>query len=411
MNNSFRQKEGIFRRSRFLQTSIAATLAFLTKPFSTMGAMHEKDILKTKLCSLLGIDFPVIQAGMGGIAGPELVAKISQSGGLGILTGTLLPPDELRKKIKKVKELTGKPFGVNLLLHEDLMHPKNMAGLPGEDVKKTQTILNRFRQQLGLPERNQAPQSIPETLRKSFDVILEEKVPVFSIGLGNPPKDWVEECHRAGIKVIAMISTVEDAKAVSANNADVIIAQGSEAGGHRSTWKKTDSGQKAAIGSMALVPQVVDAVTQPVVAAGGIVDGRGLVAALSLGATGVLIGTRFICTQESMAPDFYKTAILKNSNDNTIITNVFSGGYARVIRNTFTEEYTKSNMPVYPPFIQYNEAQDIYNAALEQKNTDYYTLWAGQGIGSFHDIPGADTVLKNIIREAKEVLNQFKGSK
>jgi nitronate monooxygenase len=185
----------------------------------------------------------------------------------------------------------------------------------------------------------------------------------------------------------------------------VIIAQGSEAGGHRSTWIKKESREHASIGTLALVPQVVDVVKQPVVAAGGINDGRGLVASLALGASGVLIGTRFIVTRESAASEMHKLAIINASSDNTTVTDKCSGAYARVIRNKFTNDYEKNNGPALPPWVQLQAARDIFRASVEKNQPEFFSLWAGQGVGQIKTIPGADEIIKSIVEESISVLS------
>ena len=335
---------------------------------------------------------------MGNVAGPELVAAVSNAGGLGILTATMVSPDVLKESIKKIRELTDKPFGVNLLLQQDLYPPADFD-ISDEIVQTVQGILNGFRRKLGISESNTTPPKLPPLIQLAFEIIIQEKVPVFSIGLGNPSKDMVAQCHEKDIKVMAMVSTLEDALAVNENGVDIIVAQGSEAGGHRSTWEKKSSHEYASIGTLPLTSAVVQAVKSPVVAAGGIVNGKGLKAALALGAQGVLIGTRFIVTKESMAPDSYKQRILESSSDNTTVTDVFTGMYARVLRNTFTETYAQSNTPVLPPGRQYAATNDIVKAAGKQENPEFYSLYAGQGIDEIKEIKSAEDVIKDIVKE------------
>ncbi|MFL5788478.1 MAG: NAD(P)H-dependent flavin oxidoreductase [Flavisolibacter sp.] len=371
--------------------------------------MHntKPEILHTDLCDLLGIKYPIIQSGMGSVATPELAAKVSEAGGLGIIGAALISTDELRNRIKRIRELTKKPFGVNLLLHEGIVHPIDIHKIPEAQTKEVQKVLNKFRDELNIPEKHGEPEELPETVNAAFEVLLEEKVPVWSIGLGKPTTEQVKRCHDKGIKIIAMIATVENAIEVAMTGVDVIIAQGSEAGGHRSTWLKRSSNEDACIGSMALIPQVVDAVKQPVVAAGGITDGRGLTAALALGASGVLIGTRFVATKESGAPDFHKQAILKTSSDNTRVTDKFSGSYARAIRNSFIDRYEKETTAVLPPWVHYLTAEDIYLAARKNNKPEYYTLWAGQGAAHIKNIPGADEVVLSMVNEAIENIQKL----
>jgi len=197
-----------------------------------------------------------------------------------------------------------------------------------------------------------------------------------------------------------MVSTLDDALTVSNNGVDVIVAQGSEAGGHRSTWEKKKSKEYAAIGTLPLTSSIVGSVNMPVIAAGGIVNGKGVKAALALGAQGVLIGTRFIATKESMAPESYKKKIIESNSDSTTITDVFTGMYARVIRNKFTSIYNESQAPVLPPGRQYAAAVDIVKTSGKQENPEFYSLYAGQGIDEIKEIKPAMEVMNDIINEA-----------
>ena len=361
-------------------------------------------MFRTALCDLLGIDYPVLQAPMGGVVTPALAAAVSRAGGLGILAGVNLPPEELRRQIRQVRELTDRPFGANLLLPTELREPVDASRIPDETVRAVQGTLNRFRERLGIPPTFERPPSVPDLVDAAFDVIVEERVPLFSIGLGKPTKEMVTRCHEQGTKVIAMLATVRDALEVAKTGVDAIVAQGAEAGGHRSTWTKRPSPEFAAIGTMALVPQVVEAVQVRVIAAGGIMDGRGLLAALMLGATGVLMGTRFIATVESAAPGCHKQALIDGDSDATTISDAFTGRYARFLRNAFIEEYRASGSPVFPAVVQQLAARDITTAAAERGDGQYYPLYAGQGVGMIHDLPGAADVVHAVIREVHSAM-------
>jgi nitronate monooxygenase len=402
-------KESKLRRREFLElgatTTAMAVLGDIGTADKARGRVEQSanPVFRTSLCDLLGIEYPIIQAGMSGVAGPELVAAVSEAGGLGVMTGALTPPAELREKIQRIRKLTDRPFGVNLLLHTDLRPPKDAARIPDDLAHKVQTQLNRFRERLGIAKSASRPGSIPDLVNAAFEVILEERVPVWSIGLGAPTPEMVRRCRERGIIIIAMVATVDDAKVVAASGVDAIVAQGGEAGGHRSTWVKRESREQANIGGMALIPQIVDAVRMPVIAAGGITDGRGIVAALALGASGALIGTRFIATRESGAPDFYKQALLNASSDATTVTDKFTGMYARTLRNTFTEEYEASGAPPLPPFFQFLAMGDIVKATTEKGSGAYYPLYAGQGVGSLRDLPRAADVVQTLAREARAV--------
>jgi nitronate monooxygenase len=362
------------------------------------------DRLRTSLCDLLNIEYPILQSGMGSVAGPELVAEVSRAGGLGILAGLRLSANQLRRGIQRVRELTDRPFGVNLWLHSQIRPPVDPAALPEESVRRVQETLNTFRAQLGIPATMGRPGPVPDVIDEAFEVILEERVPVWSIGLGNPGREMVARCRERGVKVIAMVATVDDARAVAASGVDAVVAQGSEAGGHRSTWVKPASRDTAQVGAMALIPQIVDAVDVPVIAAGGIADGRGIVAALALGAVGALLGTRFVATHDSAAGEFWKKALLEQGSDATTVTDAFTGLYARTLRSVFTEGYAASDAPVLPALLQSSAAQDIYAAATQQQNREYFPMHAGQSVGMVHDLPGAAEVVETLVREARAAL-------
>lgn len=364
----------------------------------------ENQRLRTPLCDLLSIDVPLLQAPMSGVVTPPLVAAVSNAGGLGILPGIMVPPEELRGQIHAIRGLTKRPFAVNLLLHTALQPPVDPATVSDAVVQRAQKTLNRFRERLGLAASDARPPRPPDFIDAAIEVIIAERVPVWSIGLGKPSHDQVDRCHRQGMKVIAMAATVEDARELAAAGVDAVIAQGSEAGGHRSTWTKRPSAQDAAVGTVALVPQVVAVVNVPVIAAGGIVDGRGLVAALALGASGVLLGTRFIATRESVAPDFYKSRLLEAGSDETVVTDAFTGLYARVLRNEFTESYAADAAPVFPPVAQQLAARDIIAASAAKGNGEFYPLYAGQGCGAVRDLPSAADLVNRTMAEARRTL-------
>jgi nitronate monooxygenase len=270
-----------------------------------------------------------------------------------------------------------------------VFHPDHPESVPG---------------QLRAPAKGRVPDRLPDLIPESFQVILKERVPVFSVGLGNPGTEMVEACHRYAIKVIAMVTTAEDARSAEASGLDAVVAQGAEAGGHRSHFTKPAAGETGTIGTIALVPEVVDAVRIPVIAAGGMADGRGLVGALALGASGILMGTRFVMTRESMAAETHKKALLERSANDTTLTDVLSGRFARALRNALTDTYAGTGAPVLPFPWHYVNASDIYREATVQGNADYLPLWGGQSVGVIHDLPGAAEVIETTIRGARMVL-------
>jgi nitronate monooxygenase len=363
--------------------------------------------LRTPLCDLLGVEYPIVQSGMGGVAGPDLVAEVSKAGGLGIVAGLNLTADQVREAIRRVRAATDRPFGVNLFMPDQLLPPVDPATIPLDTVRAVQATLNGFRTRLGLPTSTAPPPAVPDLIPAALEVILEERPPVFSIGLGNPAPELVRRCHERGIKVMAMVTTVADARTVERAGVDVIVAQGAEAGGHRSAWVKPASPQAISIGTLTLVPQVVDAVRVPVLAAGGIADGRGLVAALALGAAGALLGTRFVATREAATPEFQKKVLLEAEAEATTMTDSITGLWARYVRNTYTSEYDASGAPVLPALIQSRSAQDIFGHAGTQAMAEWFPMPTGQSVGLVHDLPGAGEVVERIMREAHAVLNRL----
>lgn len=400
----------VVHRRHFLKVGATGTAA-VTIGCASGGARladtAARPRLHTPLCDLLGIDLPIIQSGMAPIGGPELAAAVSNAGGLGILGCAHVEPEEVRRRIHDVRARTDRPFGVNLLLHTQVWPPIDSESIPEHVVRAAQTALNRFRDRLGIPRTFARPATRPNHVPGALEVILEEGVPVLSIGLGNPPRDVVDRFHRAGATVIAMVASVADAREVEASGVDVIIAQGHEAGGHRSTWVKPPSPQHADLGTMTLVPQVIEAVSTPVVAAGGISSGSGIAAALALGAQGVLVGTRFIPTREARASDFHKRALIERDGDSTVVTDAFTGLYARVIRNRFTEEYAAQDAPTLTGYLQVSAARDIYVAATERNDGEHLPLWAGQGIGLIHDMASAGEVVATLARETEAALRRL----
>jgi nitronate monooxygenase len=368
--------------------------------------MSRRIVFRTSLCDLLGIEYPILQSGMGLIAGPELVAEVSGAGGLGIVAGFMLSSDQLRAAIRAVRAKTNRPFGVNLWLSSDLRPPAPAAAISDESAQRVQAALNPMRTTLGLPQVSARPSQPPDLIPGVLEAVLDERVPVFSIAVGDPGADLVADCHRRGIKVIAQATTATDAQAVEAAGVDAVVAQGAEAGGHRAHFVKPASPETGAIGTLALIPQVVDAVRIPVIAAGGIADGRGVVAALALGARGVLMGTRFVATRESMAFAAFKKALLEESGDATIVTDVFTGRYARVLRNTFAENYARAGAPILPFPWHYLAAADIYREAAAKDRADHFPLVAGQSVGLINNLPTAAEVMETILRETQTVLQK-----
>jgi NAD(P)H-dependent flavin oxidoreductase YrpB (nitropropane dioxygenase family) len=311
-------------------------------------------MIRTPLTERLGITYPIIQAGMGGVARAELVAAVSNAGGLGVIGAGFMSPAQLREEIRKVKDLTDKPFGVDLLLARDW---------PGQE--------------------------------EMIEVIIEERVPVFASGLGNPAP-YVEALHQAGITVMAVVGTVRHARRVVEGGTDIVVAQGTEGGGHTGR-----------IATLALVPQVVDAVAPtPVVAAGGIADGRVLVAALCLGAVGVWVGTAFLVSEEAHLDPDLKRRILEASEEDTRVTRIYTGKTARVINNPLLEEWERRGLPTHPIPYQGGFMAQFLAAARDAGRKELLMNAAGQVCGMLRQVRPAREIVEEMVAQAVEALSE-----
>jgi nitronate monooxygenase len=355
--------------------------------------------LRTVLCDLLGIRYPIVQAPMaGGWTTPELVSEVSNAGGLGMLAGARVSPERLQEDIWAVKARTNRPFGVNFLLAPP--EPGNT------DTVLVQRFLDRFRDKLGLPPGETNLTLPPSPLPEQLEIVFEERVPVLGVALGDPG-GLTERAHAEDMLVVSMVTTVDEAVRVVEGGVDVVIAQGAEAGGHRSTFDLDPGGEVPLVGTMALVPQVVDAVNVPVVAAGGIMDGRGLLAALALGASGAQLGTRFLLARESGAHPAYRERLLAATEESTVVTRAFTGRPARGLRNRFMNEYLSAGPEPLAWPLQSVAAGDIYSASQDANNGDYSPLFAGQGLRMLKDDQGAAEIVAEVIGGAKEILSRL----
>jgi len=333
--------------------------------------------LHTRLCKVLGIEAPIFAAPMGFLTGPNLAAAVSNAGGLGIMSFSANPPPVLRDEIGHLRSLTKKPFGVGVLL---------------------------------------SGPHLPFSVDAIVDVCLEERVPVLSTFWGDPTP-YVERAHAAGVKVIDQVGSVADAQRAARAGVDAIIAQGVEAGGHVA----------GEVTTMALVPRVVDAIAPiPVVAAGGIADARGLVAALALGAQAVMIGTRLIATPEAYAHPVYKQKILDANEDQTVRTTLFGFGWPhaphRTLRTPFVERWLpderrgSEQRPDEPrigetkiggqpvPLLRFMGFPPTPDASGDLDSMDYL---AGQGVGLVKEVKPAAEVVRELLDGARQILSML----
>jgi nitronate monooxygenase len=348
------------------------------------------------LTKLLKIEYPIIQAPMaGGITTSKLVAAVSNSGGLGMIGAGYMTPMQIREQIREVKQLTSNPFGINLFVPNEFHVTEN-------EITSAQKKLNQIRKHLNLePKENMDIPTVTDVFNnftEQIQVVIEEKIPICSFTFGIPSKQVIAELKQYNIILMGTATTVREAVENEKAGIDLVIAQGSEAGGHRGSFSNGD--QESLIGLMSLIPQIVDTVSIPVIAAGGIMDGRGLQASICLGAKGVQMGTAFLTCVESGAHPVYKESILNANESDTVLTRSFSGKWARGIKNEFISEMNdfEPSLPEYP--IQNTLTQDIRKTSSSQNNPAFMSLWSGQSprLAKYQTV---ESLIKAVISEVK----------
>ncbi|RLB40092.1 MAG: nitronate monooxygenase [Deltaproteobacteria bacterium] len=370
--------------------------------------------LRTRLCDILGIEYPILSAGMGPTligektgAPVELVAAISEASGLGVLGGSGFTVDELRDAIREIKKLTDRPFGVDLLLPARIA-PRTDLGAEGpQELPLSQVLemlpdahkewLKKVKAELNLPEVDVIVRLNTTTMRpkESIQVCIEERVPLFCAGLGNPGF-MVEEAHAVGMKVLGITGNTKNGRRIAQSGVDLLVAQGHEGGGHTGR-----------IGTMALLPQVLDvAGNVPVLAAGGIGDGRGLAAALAMGCVGVWVGTRFLATEEGGALDVNKQRILDSTDEGTRVSTCYTGKTLRASLNKFHRLWDQSGLDPLPFPNQVIISSALLWSFLEAEQIDYVGGLAGQVSGLIHEIKPAKQVLEEMVEEAVDILTR-----
>jgi nitronate monooxygenase len=330
---------------------------------------------------------------MGGAANVELVAAVSNARAFGILPCAYLTPEQIKTQIEELRRATERPFGVNLFVE----HPPYEA-----DVSKTMHAhkrLKSFREELGIPHPVR-PAIPPNHYFAQVDAVLEAKPAVFTFTFGIPDSQTLERLRRAGIFIIGTATTVAEAEALMRAGVDGIFAQGSEAGAHRGTFLA--SAEESLVGTLALVPQIVDATKLPVLAAGGIGDGRGVAAVLALGAVAAAVGTAFLLATECSISRAYRETLRSERARHTILTRAFSGKTARGIANRMTAEiHDPEDIAPYP--FQNAMTRDIRTAAGQQGRPEFLSLWAGQAAALAKELPAAQIVAE-LMREAQQAL-------
>lgn len=371
-------------------------------------------VLHTSLCDMLDIEYPILSAGMGPntlseqVGAPvDLVVAVSEAGGMGVLGASGYSIDELREAINEIRSRTDKPFGVDILLPKNIA---DMAGMGLDGVSEVplsqllatlpqpyQDFVAKLRSDLDLPDVEVIVKVDTTTMRpkEAVEVCIDEKIPLFCAGLGNP--GWmVEEAHANGLKVLAITGNSKNAARMAAGGIDLLVAQGSEAGGHTGR-----------VGTMALIPPCIDAAYPvPVLAAGGIADGRGVAAALAMGCPGVWVGTRFLATDEGGAQDAIKQHIVDATDESTCISTVFTGKTLRAIRSKFHEAWEASGLTALPFPLQIFVSSALFGGFIEAGQDEYIGGFAGQASGMIHEIKPAGEVLMDMVEQAADIITQ-----
>lgn len=352
---------------------------------------------KTRVSSKLGIEYPIIQGPLGGFSSQPLTAAVSNFGGLGSFGAHSLEPSVIQEVIAEIRSLTDKPFAMNLWAS---MEDEGAATSDAEAFERALAPLTPHIETLGASKPKFSPYK-PMRFEDQARVLLEAKVPVFSFIYGVPPKDILDECRRQGIVTIGTATTVDEAIALDQAGVDVIATSGFEAGGHRGSFLR--SSEDSLTGTFSLVPQVVDAVKAPVVAAGGIADARGIAATFALGAEGVQMGTVFLACKESGASALHREAILSRKARRTSLTRGFTGRLARGIHNQLLEEMNKPGVEVLPYPLQRALMRSLAIPAQQAGRSELLALWAGQSAG-LAQCPDVTTLLQSLVDGAPEKL-------
>jgi nitronate monooxygenase len=359
---------------------------------------------ETSLVSRLGIRYPIVQGPFGGFSSSRLVAAVSNAGGLGSYGALGLTAPQITDIIAEIRGVTAAPFSVNLWLSPEDPGARNVGREAFEAAVRT---VQPFYDELGVAAPAFPPPSWV-TFEEQIGALLDARPPVFSFIFGIPPAEIFKACRDRGIATIGTATTVDEAMAIEAAGADVIVASGFEAGGHRASFLR--SAEASLMGTFSLVPQVADAVRVPVVAAGGIADGRGIAAALTLGADGVQIGTAFLACDESAAPPEHKHALLHAHATPTLLTRGYTGRLARGLTNRLGEALDPgARAGAFLPYpVQGILLRDLRAEAVKQGRIDLMPLWAGQSAPLLTHRRAAE-LFDDLLQETEHVLSERRG--
>ncbi|MEK9753428.1 MAG: nitronate monooxygenase [Rhodospirillaceae bacterium] len=349
------------------------------------------------LTARLDIRVPIIQAPMAGASTPAMAATVTRAGGLGSLGVALQSPDATRADCEAIRAATNGAYNINFFVHKEAAP----AGARGAALRES---LAPYYAELGLGDVPTAEVSSRPFNEDHLAIVLEARPPVVSFHFGLPEPKLMKAVKDAGIFTISSATNVAEAKALEKGGVDAIVAQGFEAGGHRGTFAEPyDAGW---VGTMALVPQIVDAVSVPVIAAGGIADGRGIAAALALGAQAAQLGTAFLPCPESMIPDVHRKALAQATGDQTRLTSAFSGRPARGIENRYMRDMAgrEDEFPDFP--ILNTLTGPLRKGSAAAGSPDFVSLWAGQAAGIHRTLPAGE-LLERLVEETDAVFGRL----
>ncbi len=338
----------------------------------TRIAKLDKNWTDTKLTRRLGIDLPIIQGALGGLNSQRLTAEVSNLGGLGSFGAHGLEPAAIGEAISEIRSFSSKPFAMNLWVS---MEDEGAGSASEAEFQASLRALLPHIAELGGTAPNYKPYA-PMRFEAQARVLLDANIPVFSFICGIPSKEILDECKGRGIVTIGTATTPDEAIAVEQAGIDIVCASGFEAGGHRGSFLRPAA--QSLIGTFSLVPQIADAVSIPVAAAGGIADARGVIAAFALGADGVQIGTAFLGMEESGVNAFHRAALLNHQADDTVLTRALTGRLARGIRNGLIDALDRPESEILPYPLQRALVRNLTALAEKSTRPDLLQMWAGQ---------------------------------
>jgi nitronate monooxygenase len=351
---------------------------------------------KTRVSSILGVEYPIIQGPLGGLSTQRLTAKVSNFGGLGSFGAHGLSPSAIADVIAEIRELTTKPFAMNLWVS---MEDEGAGASGREEFARSLKHLAGHIDALGAPLPDYKPY-VPVKFEDQVRVLIEAKIPVFSFIVGVPPKEVLDECRTQGILTIGTATTAAEARVLDQAGVNIIVASGFEAGGHRGSFLL--SAEDSLPGTFALTPQVVDAVSVPVVAAGGIGDAREIVAAFALGAEGVQMGTAFLASEDSGVSALHRKALLSGKAERTSLTKGFTGRLARGVHNQLIEELNRPGVEILPYPLQRYLVRNLAIPAGKAGRAELMQLWAGQSASLLRETD-AEALLQTLVSEISAV--------